>query len=151
MSRHRCDEFEINPKFNINSQIMRTSRLILVTMLATILGIGQLWAESSFTITFKTSGTADSGTDLTTTTFLNQVTGGKDSISAVASVTKCYEGNGGLKVSANKANGSFSLTLKKTFKITKVVLSVKNKNATEKSVTVGTTEFTTTDSWNTSS
>ena len=130
---------------------MRTSRLILVTMLATILGIGQLWAESSFTITFKTSGTTDSSTELTTTTFLNQVTGGAENIDAVASVAKCYEGAGGLKLSSNKADGSFSLTLKETLKITKVVLSVKNKNATTKSVTVGSTEFSTTDSWNTSS
>ena len=130
---------------------MRTSRLFLVTMLATILGIGQVWAESSFTITFKTSGTTDSGTELTTTTFLNQVTGGADNIDAVASVAKCYEGAGGLKLSSNKADGSFSLTLKETLKITKVVLSVKNKNATTKSVTVGSTAFSTTDSWGTSS
>ena len=142
--------FEINPKFNINSQIMRTSRLILVTMLAAILGIGQVWAESSFTLTFK-SNSSDGTAALSASGLLSEISDGADNVQAVASTANCFSGTGGLKISSNKQNGSFTLTLKESLKITKVVLSVKNKNATTKSVTVGSTEFSTTDSWNTSS
>ena len=123
---------------------------LFIIMLLT-LGIGSAWAaEKSFTITFKDNG-SDSSSALTTTNFKNQVSESADSIKTVVSTANCYAGTGGLKSSSNKNNGSFTLQLKNQLSITKVVLNVKNKNATTKTVTVGSTSFTTTDNWNTTS
>ena len=123
---------------------------LFIIMLLT-LGIGSAWAaEKSFTITFKDNG-SDSSSALTTTNFKDQVSGSADSIKTVVSTANCYAGTGGLKSSSNKNNGSFTLQLKNQLSITKVVLNVKNKNATTKTVTVGSTSFTTTDNWNTTS
>ena len=114
------------------------------------LGVGNAWgAEASFTIKFKDNGT-DASTALTATTFTNQVAEGADLIKSV-STSYCYPGTGGLKCSSNNNNGTFTLTLNNSCTVNKIVLSVKNKNATTKTVKVGSTSFSTSDSWNTTS
>ena len=119
----------------------------LFAMLA--LGVGNAWAEASFTIKFKDNG-SDASTALTATTFTKQVAEGADLIKSV-STSYCYPGTGGLKCSSNNNNGTFTLTLNNSYTISKIVLNVKNKNATTKTVKVGSTSFSTSDSWNTTS
>ena len=130
---------------------MRKLKLFFACLLMAVLSIGQVWGETkNFTITFKANGgTQDGSAALNETTFMNQVTTCADSISSVKP-TACYAGIEALKVSANKTNGSFTVTLAHSLSISKVVLNVKNKNATVKSVTVGSTSFSTTDNWSTS-
>ena len=106
----------------------------------------------NYTITFNDNGT-DSSTDLTTSNFKGQVTGNADSISSVSATTKCYAGNGGLKMASQKQNGSFTLILAHSLPIKKVVLNAKRGAETEggtNSVTVGSTAFSTTSSYSTS-
>lgn len=103
----------------------------------------------SYTITFNDNGT-DSSTKLTTVNFKNQVTGNADSISSVSATDNCFAGNGGLKMSSAKQNGSFTLNLAHSHPITKVVLNAKRKNLTaggNYGVTVGSTVFSTTDDY----
>ena len=120
----------------------------LFAMLA--LGVGKAWgAEASFTIKFKDNG-SDASTALTATTFTKQVAEGADLIKSV-STSYCYPGTGGLKCSSNNNNGTFTLTLNNSYTINKIVLNVKNKNATTKTVKVGSTSFSTSDTWNTTS
>ena len=120
----------------------------LFAMLA--LGVGNAWgAEASFTIKFKDNG-SDASTALTATTFTKQVAEGADLIKSV-STSYCYPGTGGLKCSSNNNNGTFTLTLNNSYTISKIVLNVKNKNATTKTVKVGNTSFSTSDSWSTTS
>ena len=119
----------------------------LFAMLA--LGVGNAWAEASFTIKFKDNG-SDASTALTATTFTKQVAEGADLIKSV-STSYCYPGTGGLKCSSNNNNGTFTLTLNNSYTINKIVLNVKNKNATTKTVKVGSSSFSTSDTWNTTS
>ena len=115
-------------------------------------GGGSSTTTKNFTITFDDNGT-DSSTELTTSTFTNEVTGCSDSISSVSSTSKCYAGNGGLKMSSAKYNGSFALTLAHSLKITQVDLNVKKKSTATggaMTVTIGSTSFSTEDDYSTS-
>ena len=135
-----------SPSAHRRSLMLKPFAFMLLFLVSSV----NVWGENqNFTITFKANGgTQDGSAALTATTFMNQVTEGADSISSV-SPTYCYSGIEALKVSANKNNGSFTLTLAHSLSINKVVLNVKNKNATVKSVTVGSSAFSTTDTWST--
>lgn len=114
----------------------------LALIMSALLSANFVWGdEKSFTITFNDNG-SDGSTAVTNSNFINQVTACADSINSVTTAY-CFPGTGGLKISSNNNNGSFTLTLKHSLSITKVVLNVKNKNATTKTVTVGSTNFTT--------
>ena len=129
---------------------MKQLKLFFALFAMLALGVGNAWgAEASFTIKFKDNG-SDASTALTATTFIKQVAEGADLIKSV-STSYCYPGTGGLKCSSNKNNGTFTLTLNNSYTISKIVLNVKNKNATTKTVKVGNTSFSTSDSWNTTS
>ena len=129
---------------------MKKLKLFFALFAMLALGVTNAWgAEASFTIKFKDNG-SDASTVLTTATFTKQVAEGTDLIKSV-STSYCYAGTGGLKCSSNKNNGTFTLTLNNSYTISKIVLSVKNKNATTKTVKVGNTSFSTSDSWNTTS
>ena len=106
----------------------------------------------NYSITFDDNG-SDSSTDLTTSTFKGKVSGNADSISSVTSVTKCYAGAGGLKMSSQKQNGSFTLSLAHALPITKIVLNAKRGSTSgtyANGVTVGSTAFSTSSSYSTS-
>ena len=63
--------------------------------------------SGSYDITFKENGGSnDSSTDLTSSTFWDQVTSGSGYIASVSSLTKVYAGISGLKFASNKAEGS---------------------------------------------
>ena len=129
---------------------MKKLKLFFALFAMLALGVGNAWgAEASFTIKFKDNG-SDASTALTATTFTKQVAEGADLIKSV-STSYCYPGTGGLKCSSNNNNGTFTLTLNNSCTVNKIVLSVKNKNATTKTVKVGSTSFSTSDSWNTTS
>ena len=65
--------------------------------------------SGSYDITFNAAG-SDSSTDLTSSTFWDQVTAGSDYISSVSGISKVYAGTSGLKFASNKAEGSLTLT-----------------------------------------
>ena len=100
--------------------------------------------SQNYTISFKDND-SDSNTDLTTTTFADEVASGASNISSVSSVTKCYAGDDGIKMASGKYNGSFTLTLANSHAITGVTLNTKKKSTTNASygVTVGSTDFST--------
>jgi len=134
-----------------------------MTLVTIVDGVGPYYAVYSHTesggtttknysITFDDNG-SDSSTDLTTSTFKGEVSGNADSISSVTSVTKCYAGAGGLKMSSQKQNGSFTLSLAHALPITKIVLNAKRGSTSgtyANGVTVGSTAFSTSSSYSTS-
>ena len=69
--------------------------------------------EGSYDITFKHNG-SDSGTDLTTTTALNEVTSGSDYIDSIGSVSKVYPGTNGLKFGSSGNYGSLLINFDTT-------------------------------------
>ena len=64
--------------------------------------------SGSYDITFNAAG-SDSSTDLTSSTFWDQVTSGSDYIASVSSLSKVFAGTEGLKFASNKAEGSMTL------------------------------------------
>lgn len=64
--------------------------------------------SGSYEITFKHSG-SDSSTDLTASTFWDQVESGSDYIASVSTLSKVYAGTSGIKFASNKAEGSMTL------------------------------------------
>lgn len=67
-----------------------------------------------YDITFNAAG-SDSSTDLTSSTFWDQVTAGSNYISSVSNLTKVYAGTVGLKFASNKAEGSMVLNFSSTY------------------------------------
>lgn len=64
--------------------------------------------SGSYDITFNAAG-SDSSTDLTSSTFWDQVTSGSDYIASVSSLSKVFAGTEGLKFASNKYEGSMTL------------------------------------------
>lgn len=64
--------------------------------------------SGTYDITFMTNDKDDS-TDLTSSTFWDQVTSGSDYISSVSGLSKVYAGKSGIKFASNKAEGSMTL------------------------------------------
>ena len=64
--------------------------------------------EGSYDITFK-SNASDASSDLTASTFWNEVTSGSDYIASVSDFSKLYAGQHGLKFGSSKAAGSMTM------------------------------------------
>ena len=100
----------------------------------------------NYTITFD-DNSSDATSDISDDDFLDYITTNADKVSAVPDITKCYKGATGLKLSSQKYNGSFTITLAESTPITKVVLNTKKKGTAQGAaygVTVGSTAFSTT-------
>ncbi len=104
----------------------------IFTLIAAIVATASVSMASaaSYQIVFNGNAkTSDSGTDLTTETFLKTdslIASGKDYIASVAATSACYQGKGtyGLKFSSSKKNGNLDLNLAEAgqVKATKIVL-----------------------------
>lgn len=76
---------------------------------------------SELTATFK-NNSSDSSTAITTTTFANQVTAGKEYFSCTSTST-VYGGIKGLKFSSGKANGTLKLKLNQEYNVSSITVS----------------------------
>lgn len=65
--------------------------------------------SGSYDITFNANG-SDGSSDLTSSTFWDQVTSGSDYIGSIESISKVYAGTDGLKIGAKSSTGSLEIT-----------------------------------------
>lgn len=124
-----------------NTPLVKNQTSVTVTygeLSATYIGI--LVKEktlSTSTIEFKDYQT-DSG-DLNADTIQNDLVSGKD-IVTVKSVTKAYKGIGGVRFGSGSGGGSIALALKKSTQITKLIVNAKVYGSDKTTVTVKTSD-----------
>ncbi|MBQ0104400.1 MAG: Ig domain-containing protein [Prevotellaceae bacterium] len=109
---------------------------VFMTLLL-LMGVSSAWADEA-TIAFasQTSGTNDSGTEYSTTTFISDGILSKDDAFGTitcSSVVKCYSGKKGygLKCGASSNNGSFILNFKELPNVSKITLNVASYNSSK--------------------
>ena len=124
-----------------NTPLVKNQTSVTVTygeLNATYIGIlVKEKALSTSTIEFKDYQT-DSG-DLNADTIQNDLVSGKD-IVTVKSVTKAYKGIGGVRFGSGSGGGSIALTLKKSTQITKLIVNAKVYGSDNTTVTVKTSD-----------
>ena len=116
----------------------------LLLLCALIVGSTCAWAdESSYTITFKDSGTS-SDASAKKTDISDIIASGADYVSAIPTATNVYQARSGrgIKLGTSKANGSLTLTLKDAVTPTKITFKARYYNDTETSITVNGTAIT---------
>lgn len=89
--------------------------------------IPNLLFGETITIAFQTN-TNDATAVLNSTTFLQQITQGADLVKS-ATISRVYAGKNGLKLGSSSTVGSFTITLKQSYKITNVVVNAVQYNA----------------------
>ena len=117
---------------------------MMLLLCALIAGSTSVWAvETSYTITFKESGT-ESDNSTKRTTIADIISEGAAYVSSISNPTNVYNArNGrGIKLGTSKANGSLTLNLATTVKPTKITFFARQYNENETSITVNGKEVT---------
>ena len=125
---------------------MKQTNLLKTFLLlcALIVGSTCAWAdESSYTITFKDSGTS-SDASAKKTTISDIIASGADYVSAIPTSTNVYQARigRGIKLGASSKAGSLTLTLKDAVTPTKITFKARYYNENETSITVNGTAIT---------
>ena len=125
---------------------MKQTNLLKTFLLlcALIVGSTCAWAdESSYTITFKDSGTSNDAS-AKKTTISDIIASGADYVSAIPTATNVYQARigRGIKLGASSKAGSLTLTLKDAVTPTKITFKARYYNENETSITVNGTAIT---------